>query len=72
MQQATTTVAKIIELSSQSNKSFQDAMEAGVARAHKTLRNIQGVWIKEQSLSIKDGKIDGYRVVMKVTFLFEE
>ena len=34
--------------------------------------NIQGVWIKEQSLSIKDGKIEGYRVVMKVTFLFEE
>jgi flavin-binding protein dodecin len=67
-----TGIAKIIELSAQSSKSFEDAIDSGIARANKTLRNIQGVWIKEQSLSVTDGKISAYRVVMKVTFVFEE
>ena len=72
MNPSSTTVAKIIELSSQSPTSFQDAIEAGVARASQTLRNIEGVWIKEQSLSVVDGKIKAYRVIMKVTFVFTE
>jgi hypothetical protein len=72
MNNASATVAKVIEISSQSPTSFQDAIDAGVARAAQTLRNVEGVWIKEQSLSVADGKIKAYRVVMKVTFVFEE
>lgn len=64
-------VAKIIELSAQSSKSFEHAIETGLVRASETLRGIQGVWIKEQSLAVTDGKISAYRVVMKVTFVFE-
>jgi flavin-binding protein dodecin len=72
MSTTTSSVAKVIEISAQSPKSFQDAVDTGVARASATLRNVEGVWIKEQSLSVADGKIKAYRVVMKVTFVFEE
>lgn len=65
-------VAKVIEISAESPTSFQDAIDLGVERASKTLRNVEGVWIKEQSLSVADGKVKAYRVVMKVTFVFEE
>lgn len=66
------TVAKIVELSSQSTTSFQDALERGVARASQTLKNLRGAWVKEQELCIENGKIVAYRVIMKVTFVLEE
>ncbi len=44
----------------------------GIDRASKTLKNVQGVWIKEQKVSVKDGKIAQYRVDLMVTFLLEE
>jgi dodecin len=64
-------VAKVIELTSSSSESFEDAIRQGIARASKTLKNIQGAWIKEQQLSIQDGRITGYRVNMMVTFVLE-
>jgi flavin-binding protein dodecin len=64
-------VAKVIELTSTSTNSFEDAIRRGVARASKTLKNVQGAWIKEQQVSIKDGEIVGFRVNMLVTFILE-
>lgn len=64
-------VAKVIELTSTSAKSFEDAIQKGVARANKTLKNVEGAWIKEQKVMVKDGKIAGYRVNMMVTFVLD-
>ncbi len=62
-------VAKVIELTATSTKSFEDAIQQGIGRATKTLKNVEGAWIKEQQVSIKNGKIAGYRVNMMVTFI---
>ncbi len=70
--QSNDTVAKIVELSAQSTSSFQDAIERGVARAGQTLKNVRGAWVKEQELSVENGKIVAYRVIMKVTFVLDE
>ena len=64
-------VAKVIELTSTSAKSFEDAIQKGIARADKTLKNVEGAWIKEQKVLVKDGVINGYRVNMMVTFVLE-
>jgi hypothetical protein len=64
-------VAKVIEISACSNDSFEDAIKQGVARAAQTVDDIQGAWVKEQKLDIKDGKIETFRVDMKVTFLLK-
>lgn len=64
-------VARVTEISSKSDKSFADAMEVGVARACKTLKNVTGAWIEDQKLEIENGKIVAYRVNMKVTFVLE-
>ena len=65
-------VAKVIEISSSSTKSFEDAIKEGVSRADKTLNNIQGAWIKEQQVVVAKGKITGYRVNMMVTFVLDD
>lgn len=62
-------VAKIIEISSTSNKSFQDAIEKGLARASESLDDISGAWIQDQKVEVSKGRIVGYRVLMKVTFV---
>ena len=62
-------VAKVIEITAMSPKSFEDAMQAGIKRAATTVKDIQGAWVKGQKVIIKDGKITEYRVDMKVTFL---
>jgi hypothetical protein len=65
-------VAKITEIQSSSTKSFEDAVQKGIARADKTLRNISGAWIKGQKVVIEKGKITEYRVLLKVTFVLQE
>lgn len=64
-------VARIIEISSTSEKSFEDAIVQGVARAGKTLRDIRSAWVKEQEVSVKNGRIVAYKVILKVTFVLE-
>ena len=63
------TVARISEISSVSNKSFEDAIVQGVERANKTLKNVKGAWVKDQEVVIDNGKITGYKVNLKVTFV---
>jgi len=65
-------VAKITEISSSSPKSFEDAIQQGIARASKTLQGIEGAWIKEQKVVVKNSKITEYRVDMKVTFILKD
>lgn len=65
-------VARVTEISATSKKSFDDAVETGVERAAKTLRNVASAWVKEQSVSVKDGKIEHYQVNMMVTFVLED
>jgi dodecin len=66
------TVARITEISSISKKSFEDAIVLGVARANKTLKNLKGAWVKDQEVTIERGKISGYKVILKVTFILAE
>lgn len=65
-------VAKVSEITSSSDKSFEDAIQTGIARASKTLQNIQGAWINEQTVIVKDGKVAEWRVNMKVTFVLKD
>ena len=65
-------VAKVSEISATSTKSFEDALHQGIARAHKTLRNVRSAWVKEQQVHIKDGVIVLYQVNMMVTFVLDE
>ena len=65
-------VAKITEIQSASTKSFEDAIQKGITRADKTLRNVSGAWIKSQQVVIVKGKITEYRVLMKVTFILSD
>ncbi len=65
-------VARTTEITASSNKSFEDAFEAGVKRGCKTLDNVTGAWIADQEAVIKDGKIKEYRVRMKITFVLKD
>jgi len=65
-------VARVTELISASTKSFEDAIQVGVARAVKTLKNVEGIWVDNQKCVIKKGKIAEYRVNLKVTFILED
>jgi dodecin len=65
-------VARVTEISSRSEKSFEDAVQFGVARANKTLRGITSAWVKEQRCEVSDGKITAYQVNLLVTFVLEE
>jgi hypothetical protein len=64
-------VARTTEIVSGSSKSFQAALESGIERAAKTLDNVTGAWIQDQKVTIKDGKIEEYRVSLKVTFVLK-
>jgi flavin-binding protein dodecin len=65
-------IARVTEIISTSDKSFDDAVSVGVKRASKTLRDVRGAWIKEMKVDISDGKITSYRVDMLVTFVVDE
>jgi dodecin len=64
-------VAKVTELSATSDKSFEDAIQQGIDRATKTLRNVKGAWIKEMRVAIDNNKVSEYQVNMQVTFVLD-
>jgi len=68
----TGSVAKVSEISACSTKSFEDAVQTGLARANKTLRNLTSAWVKEQRMDIGDGKVTSYQVNMMVTFVLDD
>ena len=65
-------VAKVVEIYASSDKSFEDAIQKGVSRANKTLKNIRGAWIHEQKVDVEKGKVVAFRVSMKVTFVLAD
>lgn len=65
-------VARVTEITASSSKSFKDALQLGITRASKTLKNVTGAWIRDQKVVVEKGKIVQYRVNMKVTFVLDE
>ncbi|HEX9795102.1 MAG TPA: dodecin family protein [Planctomycetota bacterium] len=62
-------VARVTEIKASSKTSFEDAVQAGVTRANETLKNVKGAWVASQEVTVENGKIAEYRVLMKVTFV---
>jgi dodecin len=65
-------IARVTEISSTSTKSFEDAIQQGVARATKTLRNVKSAWIKEQRVEVTGDNISMYQVNLMVTFVLDD
>jgi flavin-binding protein dodecin len=65
-------VAKNIEITSSSKIGFEDAIQKGIERAARTIDNLRGAWIKEQKVTIKDGKVDEYNVMIILTFVLSD
>lgn len=65
------TVAKVIEISAESDINFEAAIHNGIVKASETVHNIKSAWVKEQKVTIADGQIVKYRVDMKVTFVMD-
>ena len=64
-------VARVTELSATSEESFEDAINQAISRATKTLRGVEGCWVKDMNVLISDGQIRGYKVNVAITFLLE-
>ena len=64
-------IAKVVEVNSSSSKSFEDAIQTGIAKVTETVKNVQGAWINEQKVVIRDNQITEYRVNLKISFLVE-
>jgi flavin-binding protein dodecin len=65
-------VATVTEISATSQQGFEDAVQQGIQRANKTLRNIEGAWVKDMNVMIEDGNIVGFKVNLEVTFVLED
>ena len=65
-------IARVTEIISSSTKGFDDAIHQGVARACKTLENVESAWVQDQKVVIRDSKIVEYRVNLKVTFVLRD
>ena len=64
-------VAKHIEITADSSKSFEDAIQDGITRAGKTVKGIRSAWIKDQMVLVDDDDVTTHRVNMKVTFVLD-
>jgi dodecin len=64
-------VAKIIEISSESPDSFEEAIREGIKKANQTVKNIKSAWVADQLAEIQDGQVVSFRVHLKVTFVLE-
>ena len=64
-------IAKVVEVNSSSTKSFEDAIQTGIQKVTETIKNVQGAWINEQKVVIKENKITEYRVNLKISFLVD-
>lgn len=65
-------VAKVTEISASSPKGFEDAIQAGITRASKTLQQIRGAWVKDMKVVVENGRITEYRIRMKITFVLKD
>ena len=65
-------IARITEISSTSKKSFEDAIQTGISRATRTLRNVRSAWVKEQQIRVENDSIVEYQVNLMITFVLDE
>ncbi|TFG08775.1 dodecin domain-containing protein [Candidatus Thorarchaeota archaeon] len=65
-------VAKVIELVGQSEKSFDDAIENALKTASESIRNIHGLDVLDMTADVENGKIVKYRANVKIAFRYEE
>lgn len=65
-------VAKVTEITASSPKGFEDAIQAGITRASKTLQQIRGAWVKDMKVEVDNGRVIEYRIRMKVTFVLKD
>ncbi len=64
-------VAKVIELTASSPKSFEDAVREGIAKSGESLRNIKGAWVSEQKVDVEDGEVVAFRVTLRISFVVD-
>ena len=62
-------IAKVIEVISSSTTGFEDAVSSGIAKASETVSNIEGAWVKDTKVTVSDGKISEWRVILSITFI---
>ena len=65
-------VATVTEITAISETGFEDAVKQAIARANKTLRNVEGAWVKDMNVMVQDGNITGYKANLEVTFVLED
>ena len=65
-------VARVTTITVRSEKSFDDAVASGVARASETLRNVTSAWVKEQKVDVADGAVTAWSVTLEVTFVLDD
>ncbi|GGY50533.1 dodecin family protein [Parvularcula lutaonensis] len=65
-------IARVTEIISASKQSFDHAVQKGIKRANKTLKNVEGAWVQDMKVTVKNGEIDEYRVTLKVTFILDD
>ncbi|CCW16758.1 protein of unknown function DUF1458 [Sphingobium indicum BiD32] len=62
-------IAKVIEVISSSTTGFEDAVSSGIAKAAETIDNIEGAWVKDTKVTVNDGKVSEWRVILSITFI---
>jgi flavin-binding protein dodecin len=65
-------VARVTEISATSPSSFDDAVKTGIDRATKTLRNIEGAWVKDMNVIIENNAVKAYKVNLSITFVLDD
>ena len=65
-------VYKVIELIGTSTDSWEKAAKAAVERASGSLRDLRVAEVTEQDIQLKDGKVELYRVKLKVSFKYRD
>lgn len=65
-------VARVTEIKTASRTSFDDALKQGIERADQTLKNVKAAWIAEQEVTIENGKVGEYKLLLKITFVLDE
>jgi flavin-binding protein dodecin len=64
-------IAKVIEIIASSNKGIEDAVASGIAKASETVQGIEGAWVKDTKVTVRDGKVSEWRVILSVTFIVQ-
>ncbi len=64
-------VVKVIEVLSQSDKSWEDAAQGAITEAAKSIKNIKSIYIQDKSAKVVNNKITKYRITAKISFVIE-